>query len=460
MSQVLHRDGEAPSPRPSGGSNTSHTLGMALKNFCGANVDATQISPDMMNLKENTNTAAFAHNAHQCLATNAPAGMPVMARSNSGHSHGLVPAGHSVVAETAKRLLQAQQAQQQREQLLEQQQRNLSLQLVIQQQQVLQSRHFREQAQLEQLLVQQHQYQQPPVQLQPQAPVHLVNEKQHLLSLMTELQRERELREKAELALEEHKESQSRSRGLDTKLDTRDLEISLADSGATMPCDDSTAESSVVSSMVSSMVNNQEADLPLDLRLSAEDEVELAGILDMDWAQIETDELMDGIGSQGDAFTETGSAFAEGFPRQVMDHEGTGESHWDVVGRSRSLSSPLSSSTKIPIRKKIQKPSVKKAAAGSDEKAVEVEFQCGYCNAIKGSMSTGGDGHVRIRCKCGGKHGDGKMRMHARWKMLGPVRQINTSSTEPLSLERPASTESGPIDQDSGSDVTRSDGRK
>jgi hypothetical protein len=50
-----------------------------------------------------------------------------------------------------------------------------------------------------------------------------------------------------------------------------------------------------------------------------------------------------------------------------------------------------------------------------NEGAAEWEFQCGYCDAIKLSSSTGrGDSFVRIRCKCG----DNQVRMHARWKML------------------------------------------
>lgn len=42
-------------------------------------------------------------------------------------------------------------------------------------------------------------------------------------------------------------------------------------------------------------------------------------------------------------------------------------------------------------------------------------YQCGYCQSIKTSSSAGADGRVRIRCECGGKHQDGKSRMHANW---------------------------------------------
>merc|ERR1719198_2087998 len=46
-----------------------------------------------------------------------------------------------------------------------------------------------------------------------------------------------------------------------------------------------------------------------------------------------------------------------------------------------------------------------------------LEYECGYCKVRKVSTSTGGDGRVRIRCECGGKHNDGQPRMHAKWKL-------------------------------------------
>ena len=45
-------------------------------------------------------------------------------------------------------------------------------------------------------------------------------------------------------------------------------------------------------------------------------------------------------------------------------------------------------------------------------------YQCGYCKAEKVSSSTGRDGHIRIRCSCGGKHGDRNPRMHAKWALV------------------------------------------
>jgi len=53
-----------------------------------------------------------------------------------------------------------------------------------------------------------------------------------------------------------------------------------------------------------------------------------------------------------------------------------------------------------------------------DEADVSPMYQCGYCQSIKTSSSAGADGRVRIRCECGGKHQDGKSRMHANWNPL------------------------------------------
>jgi len=50
-----------------------------------------------------------------------------------------------------------------------------------------------------------------------------------------------------------------------------------------------------------------------------------------------------------------------------------------------------------------------------------LEYQCGYCGDRKISTSAGSDGRVRIRCECGGKHADGKPRMHAKWKLCTDV---------------------------------------
>jgi hypothetical protein len=55
---------------------------------------------------------------------------------------------------------------------------------------------------------------------------------------------------------------------------------------------------------------------------------------------------------------------------------------------------------------------------GKEEKKEDLkymEYECGYCSSFKVSTSSGSDGRVRIRCECGGKHRDGKPRMHAKW---------------------------------------------
>jgi len=52
----------------------------------------------------------------------------------------------------------------------------------------------------------------------------------------------------------------------------------------------------------------------------------------------------------------------------------------------------------------------------------EPVYSCAYCGKKKTSTSTGSDGRVRIRCKCGGKHADKKARMHANWKRVVEVK--------------------------------------
>jgi len=56
------------------------------------------------------------------------------------------------------------------------------------------------------------------------------------------------------------------------------------------------------------------------------------------------------------------------------------------------------------------------ARGGMEDNATQ--YKCGYCGVIKSSLSAGKDGHVRIRCECGAKHGDRKPRMHAKWHMV------------------------------------------
>lgn len=51
-----------------------------------------------------------------------------------------------------------------------------------------------------------------------------------------------------------------------------------------------------------------------------------------------------------------------------------------------------------------------------EARGVEQDYACGYCGHARTSASACSDGRVRIRCACGGKHRDGKPRMHANWK--------------------------------------------
>eukprot|EP00656_Telonema_subtile_P056321 TRINITY_DN8967_c0_g1_i2.p1 TRINITY_DN8967_c0_g1~~TRINITY_DN8967_c0_g1_i2.p1 ORF type:complete len:241 (-),score=22.22 TRINITY_DN8967_c0_g1_i2:45-767(-) len=53
-----------------------------------------------------------------------------------------------------------------------------------------------------------------------------------------------------------------------------------------------------------------------------------------------------------------------------------------------------------------------------EARGVEQKYLCGYCANVRTSASACGDGRVRIRCNCGGKHKDGTLRMHANWSPL------------------------------------------
>lgn len=61
-----------------------------------------------------------------------------------------------------------------------------------------------------------------------------------------------------------------------------------------------------------------------------------------------------------------------------------------------------------------------------------LEYQCGYCGERKISTSAGGDGRVRIRCDCGGKHSDGEPRMHAKWKMCTDTPLVEDPEEMPM----------------------------
>lgn len=58
-------------------------------------------------------------------------------------------------------------------------------------------------------------------------------------------------------------------------------------------------------------------------------------------------------------------------------------------------------------------PACSAPAKSSSEVPSSTMYACSYCGRLKASTSTGQDGRIRIRCECGGKHGDGSERMHA-----------------------------------------------
>jgi len=73
---------------------------------------------------------------------------------------------------------------------------------------------------------------------------------------------------------------------------------------------------------------------------------------------------------------------------------------------------------------------------------LEGSYRCGYCHAIKLSSA---EGRVRIRCGCGGKHQDGKPRMHTNWERVDPEVELEAVELEPQdrdALRKPPTTQS------------------
>lgn len=76
-----------------------------------------------------------------------------------------------------------------------------------------------------------------------------------------------------------------------------------------------------------------------------------------------------------------------------------------------------------------------------EARGVEQDYVCGYCGHSRTSASACSDGRVRIRCACGGKHKDGKPRMHANWRPLNGVvvkPQEAIEAIEAPAIEAPA----------------------
>jgi len=95
-----------------------------------------------------------------------------------------------------------------------------------------------------------------------------------------------------------------------------------------------------------------------------------------------------------------------------------------------SVPPPLSLSTAAVLGADSKGP-LKRPAHGDVVCLQYLQYVCGYCNVRKVSTSTGGDGRVRIRCECGGKHQDSKPRMHAKWKLCREVGAGSELQTAP-----------------------------
>lgn len=82
-----------------------------------------------------------------------------------------------------------------------------------------------------------------------------------------------------------------------------------------------------------------------------------------------------------------------------------------------------------------------------EAKGSEQDYACGYCGHARTSASACSDGRVRIRCACGGKHRDGKPRMHANWKLVkkpsNDALSTNTSTSELAGVAAELSLEGG-----------------
>jgi hypothetical protein len=316
------------------------------------------------------------------------------------------------LAEAAAALLVQQQAQQERAlRDVQSCSRGLSHADALKQQQVLRDTHLREQAELQQLVYRQ---------------------------IMEELQRERALRLQMEAALESHKMGGSAGTVLDevarssegaqmmaadtpTDLNSHSTggDVSNATSSATAPSTPSRPRENEPGTSSSRCAGPSEAsETPLTTTLLSDDEeeflqlvdldrsdqVELEGLLDMpwDWAQTPGDTYTN-TESSDDYSCATDATLLSGSFSAATDHTTTG----DLQENRRPPAGP-----KIALQGGISKKKVQTIK----EPSRVYTFRCGYCSTVRRSTSTGvGDGHIRIRCPCGGKHGDKRMRMHAKW---------------------------------------------
>jgi len=313
-----------------------------------------------------------------------------------------------------------------------------------------------------------------------------------LQALQSELLKERQLREQAETALAQGKKATSKlitqlidieatsmdpnplsqlsmqmkrsptafsSHGLSSPTESAPAD-SLAQGGAEQHNRDDQAGFREVAGFRDHEQNNDW------LQLSADDAFEVSEVLSQEWSLplVGKGEVVDGLGHGGMGRLSPGLLHSPPDQHHMMSgsefQDGGGENSygrgWSQEGQrddNRNYGVAAYEDCFMvgnnggggirDIKKKIPvKPSIeKRRRSPSTTLKPEVEGQyaeyiCGYCNAKKVSMSTANDGHVRIRCKCGGKHGDKVARMHAKWTIL-PHTVSNRFSIQPKALPEP-----------------------
>lgn len=114
---------------------------------------------------------------------------------------------------------------------------------------------------------------------------------------------------------------------------------------------------------------------------------------------------------------------ASTYPPQQLRSDGL---RTDMYGNKYSIKSTATAR---------QQRNANKRARMQSHVKVENTYRCGYCSKEKVSSSQSSDGHVRIRCECGGQFQDGKTRMHATWVLVEhptPSKPVN----DPEKLEQ------------------------
>lgn len=337
---------------------------------------------------------------------------------------------------------------------------------IIQEQQTLMAKHLKEQIQLAQLLTQQSETVST---AQPQ----IATGTDAVTTLRAELEKERKLRQAAESALTLQQAQASEDTSAHDIVSPATSDESTA---VEMKIDvdmDSLDHASEFLGLMEEDANELADILDMDWtefgRPSSEEKLDvMEGTGDVDFAGLdEVDELIEDAPSSSDnssepslAASQTAGTAPQNFtPQMLVQAAGGGDQMWGLMlqqaqayqdamgmvlgqgGENASESNGASSFTmscvsnndmddksnspRSPKVKGVQQKKIQKKKRTTGVKKVTasdgvdyMEFECGYCNSKKISMSTGRDGHVRIRCECGGKHGDNKTRMHAKWKAV------------------------------------------